>query len=49
MNAIQEFKTAYDVSLGFLLVGDTVRGSQPIAEVGDGIVQLPYWLYLLLC
>lgn len=49
INAIQEFKTAYDVPLGFLLVGDTVRGRQPIAEFGDGIIQLPYWLYLLLC
>jgi predicted AAA+ superfamily ATPase len=47
--AIQEFQNEFDSPLGFLLAGDTVRGSKPIQQVDDNIVQLPYWLYLLLC
>jgi predicted AAA+ superfamily ATPase len=47
--AVQEFKQTFDVPLGFLLIGDTVRGSDPIQIRDDGIIQLPYWLYLLLC
>jgi hypothetical protein len=49
LGAIREFKKTYDVPLGFVLAGDTIRGRQPIAELGEGIVQLPYWLYVLLC
>ena len=49
LEAVREFKEAYDVPLGFILAGDTVRGRQPIEDLGEGIVQLPYWLYLLLC
>ena len=30
-------------------MGDTVRGTGPIQRRGDGVIQLPYWLYLLLC
>jgi predicted AAA+ superfamily ATPase len=47
--AVREFKQAYDAPLGFLLVGDTLRGVQPVNSLGGGIVQIPYWLYLLLC
>jgi predicted AAA+ superfamily ATPase len=46
---IQEFKDAYDAPLGLLLAGDTVREDQPVQQIGDGVIQLPYWLYLLLC
>lgn len=49
VTAVREFKEAYDVPLGLILVGDTLRGAQPITNIGDGIIQLPYWLYLLLC
>jgi len=49
LEAVREFKESYDVPLGLLLAGDTVRGRQPIENLGEGIVQLPYWLYLLLC
>ncbi|SDF96006.1 hypothetical protein SAMN05216218_11275 [Halorientalis regularis] len=45
----EEFTGAYDAPIGFVLTGDTIRGSEPISEVRDGIVELPYWLYLLLC
>lgn len=47
--ALQEFKDAYDAPVGLLLAGDTVRGADPIETLGDGIIKLPYWLYLLLC
>ncbi|MBV0926217.1 AAA family ATPase [Halomicroarcula limicola] len=49
IDAVREFKQAYDVPLGFLLAGDTVRDRQPIERVENGVIQLPYWLYLLLC
>ncbi|WP_254863123.1 ATP-binding protein [Halovivax gelatinilyticus] len=47
--AIQEFQTTYDSPLGIVLVGDTPRGEPPIETLEDGIIKLPYWLYLLLC
>jgi predicted AAA+ superfamily ATPase len=47
--AVREFTEAYDAPLGLLLAGDTVRRSEEIVDLGDGVVQLPYWLYLLLC
>jgi predicted AAA+ superfamily ATPase len=47
--AIREFTETYDAPLGLLLVGDTVRGSEEITDLGDGLIQIPYWLYLLLC
>ena len=49
LEAVREFKEVYDVPLGLLLAGDTVRGRQPIEDLGEGILQVPYWLYLLLC
>jgi predicted AAA+ superfamily ATPase len=47
--ALREFTGEYDTPVGFLLAGNTVGGQQPIENLGDGIIQLPYWLYLLLC
>ena len=47
--AVEEFVDEYDTPLGFLLVGDTVRGEHPVRELSEGVVQLPYWLYLMLC
>jgi hypothetical protein len=49
LSALQEFNQTFDTPLGFFLTGDTVRGTDPIQTFDDGIVQLPYWLYLLLC
>ena len=46
---LREFKQEYDAPVGFVLAGNTVGGSQPIEHLGEGVVQLPYWLYLLLC
>jgi len=47
--AVREFQDTYDAPIGFLLAGDTVRDSDPIQQVDDGIIQVPYWLYLMLC
>jgi predicted AAA+ superfamily ATPase len=49
LDAIRAFKQTYDAPLGMLLTGDTVRDSQPVVDLGDGIVQVPYWLYLFVC
>jgi|GEM_PF-1111476 len=47
--ALEEFQATYDAPLGVLLTGDTVRssGADPVAYA-DGIVTLPYWLYLMI-
>ena len=46
--AVEEFMGAYDAPVGFVLAGDTVRGGEAVEILGDGIVQLPYWLFLVL-
>jgi len=48
-SAVGEFTEAYDVPIGLVVVGETVRGEEPVAHLGDGVIRLPYWLYLLLC
>lgn len=45
---VREFTQTHETPFGVVLTGDTVRREEPIT-VEDGIVQLPYWLYLLLC
>lgn len=47
--AVREFVDEYETPLGFLLVGETGRGDEPVTVVDDGILRLPYWLYLLVC
>lgn len=47
--AVREFKRTYETPIGVLLVGDTLRGADPVTHLDEGVVQLPYWLYLLLC
>lgn len=47
--ALERFVDEYDTPLGFLVVGDTVSESEEVQRLNDGVVQLPYWLYLLLC
>ena len=46
--AVEEFTGAYDAPVGFVLAGDTVRGGDAIEVLADGIIQLPYWLFLML-
>ena len=45
---VREFVETYNTPFGIVLTGDTVRSDQPIT-VDEGLVHLPYWLYLLLC
>jgi predicted AAA+ superfamily ATPase len=45
---IREFVDTYETPFGIVLTGDTVHSERPIA-VEDGLVHMPYWLYLLLC
>jgi len=47
--AVREFTGEYDTPLGLLVVGDTVRGRDGVTLLEGGIVQVPYWLYLLVC
>ena len=47
--ALDAFLETYETPIGFLVTGDTVGDNAAIQQTGDGIVQLPYWLYLLLC
>ena len=47
--ALEAFRDAYETPLGFLVEGEPGRGIDPVGTVADGIVRLPYWLYLLLC
>ena len=47
--AIREFKRSYNAPVGLLLAGDALGGQEPVEHLGDGVIQLPYWLYLLLC
>jgi predicted AAA+ superfamily ATPase len=47
--AVREFREEFGSPVGLVLAGDTIRGAQPVAEVEDGIVQIPYWLYLMIC
>ena len=47
--AIREFKQSYDAPLGLLLASDTAREGDPVEHLGDGVIQVPYWLYMLLC
>jgi predicted AAA+ superfamily ATPase len=46
--AVQEFRSKFGAPVGLVLAGDTIRSTQPVAEVDGGIVQLPYWLYLMI-
>jgi predicted AAA+ superfamily ATPase len=47
--AVRSFLETYDTPVGFLLAGDTLAAGEPVERLGDGVLQLPYWLYLLVC
>ena len=49
LDATREFMNSYDTPVGFVLVGDTVSGAGTVKTLDDGVIQLPYWLYLMLC
>ena len=45
--SVAEFLEVYDGSLGLVLVGDSLQDGGPIEVVGSRVVEVPYWLYLL--
>lgn len=49
LDPVEEFRSAYDAPLGLVLTGDTVSTDRPVELLADGVLALPYWLYLLLC
>lgn len=49
LSALREFQDTYDSPLGLFIVGDTLRGAKPVHDIGNGIVQLPFLLYMVLC
>ncbi|MFB6137026.1 MAG: AAA family ATPase [Halobacteriaceae archaeon] len=46
--AVREFQATYDAPLGLLLTGDTVPDEDPVT-LAEGVVEVPFWLYLLIC
>lgn len=48
-DALTEFHTEYGTQIGFVLTGDVVSAAGEVDVLDDGIVTMPYWLYLLLC
>ncbi len=49
LSAIEEFQQEYEAPIGLLVVGDTIDDTRPVEEITEGVVQIPYWLYLLIC
>ncbi|QCC51411.1 ATP-binding protein [Halapricum salinum] len=48
-DALDEFQDQYRAPVGFLVTGDAGNRLDPIAHREPGIIELPYWLYLMLC
>jgi predicted AAA+ superfamily ATPase len=49
LDALTAFRRSYDTPLGLLVTGDTVGGHRPVLTREGQILELPYWLYLMLC
>lgn len=49
IGAVRSFRARYDTPVGFVLTGDTVDRDGAVRDLGDGLIELPYWLYLSLC
>jgi predicted AAA+ superfamily ATPase len=47
--ALAAFRRRYDAPVGLLVTAEAAARSTPAIGHEDGIVGLPYWLYLLLC
>lgn len=46
--ALDAFHEEFATEIGFLIVGDTVPENR-VTRIDDRSIQLPYWLFLLLC
>lgn len=49
VDAVDAFCDAFDAPLGLAVTGDAAWAGDPVAQVGDRVVTIPYWLYLLVC
>lgn len=49
VTALTEFTDTFDTPLGIVVVGESRRDDPPVRELQNGVVKLPYWLYLMLC
>lgn len=47
-DALGEFRNQYQTPVGLLVSGDTSGRVDPVMQRDDGVIELPYWLYLLL-
>jgi hypothetical protein len=47
--AVRAFLDEFGTPVGLLLTGDTAGGAGGVERLGDGVVGVPYWLYLLCC
>lgn len=48
-DVLEEYHDRYHAPVGLLITGDTGNRLDPIAHREQGIIELPYWLYLMLC
>lgn len=48
-DALTEFCDQYQTPVGLLVSDDTSGRIEPVMERNEGVIELPYWLYLLLC
>lgn len=49
IEALEAFLGTYQTPLGLLVTGETARGQDVVSQHESGILEVPYWLYLLLC
>lgn len=49
LEALSQFTEVYESPVQLLLTGEQARTAEPIVEVEDDIIELPYWLFLILC
>jgi predicted AAA+ superfamily ATPase len=50
LDALAKFRDQYQTSMGVLVSGDTSGRIDPVMQRDNkGIIEIPYWLYLLLC
>ena len=49
LDALAEFRDQYQAPVRLLVSGDTSNRLEPVMEQEGGVIELPFWLYLLLC
>jgi predicted AAA+ superfamily ATPase len=46
--AVSAFRSNFDAPVGFVVASDLAAGRDSLSHLGDGLVQLPYWFYLVM-